>query len=492
MNSPTAHEWYAEASFFSAKGLYHAASERYQQIEAMLHDDLQLYGFSRDQLYFQQGRIALLQDADFPEAVRYFNQALEATNDVDLQVRYAIFLAHAYFKMGESDTSYRYLRGLAEMLPLATDATQGLYYANLAASQGIHGFYEPAIENVEKSYALLKDARETKHEIIWNNNKGLAYLELGDHKKAENHLLQALNLGGDQYLEPLTELSRLYLLQGRCHESVVYAERIINILWSFIVNYNKEEMARVCNLFAQLAMQMRDRLLALQLAEKSQVYYGQMGLWRQWQNMSSLMQRWQKGLVDLPHVDPWQAKVALADMQQFLHYLEVINAQEVIDPQIAKLLDVRVYYAKCFASRLGLSAQDEEDLVLASRLMDYGLTALEKEVIMDPGRSTMAMSQYKQHPSLGVLMLESVGVSPKILAIVRDHHEAMDGTGFPMGKKGSEIQYLSRVLAIVDTYAREVISDHHGHTAALTRIRDLSKTCLDADLALAFASMYAF
>jgi|SRR5579875_1956734 len=134
-----------------------------------------------------------------------------------------------------------------------------------------------------------------------------------------------------------------------------------------------------------------------------------------------------------------------------------IECEELIHKSVPRLIDVRVYYAQLFAQELNLAEQDQEDLVLASRFADYGLTALENEVVMNPRRSGVAFEQYKQHPSLSVRMVKDLNLSDRIAEIIEDHHEHYDESGYPKGKKGEAISYLARVLSLPDRYSTGIV-----------------------------------
>ena len=59
----------------------------------------------------------------------------------------------------------------------------------------------------------------------------------------------------------------------------------------------------------------------------------------------------------------------------------------------------------------------------------------------------------KQHPAEGVRLLRSMGYeSEPLLAMVRDSHEAWDGSGYPNGLRGEDIPRGARIVAVADTY----------------------------------------
>ena len=58
----------------------------------------------------------------------------------------------------------------------------------------------------------------------------------------------------------------------------------------------------------------------------------------------------------------------------------------------------------------------------------------------------------KAHPDAGVELLRPADMSPLSLSIVRDHHERMDGSGYPEGLHGTQVQEFPRIAAVADVY----------------------------------------
>lgn len=298
-----------------------------------------------------------------------------------------------------------------------------------------------------------------------------------------------MELGGRDFMEPLSELGRLCLLQNRLGESVQYAERALDVIWSSIISYNKEEVARLCNLFANIAIRMRQVDLAMSLGEKAQVLFGQLGMWRQWQNLESQLEHWAE---EQPHPSTLgdDHAISLGRIRHFLQCLEALNLQELSGSEVSNLLDVRSYYVQRFGIELELPEQDVHNLILASRFADYGLTALESEVVMDPMRSEVAFEQYKLHPSLGVKMVKALNLSDPIAAIIADHHENYDGSGYPVGKSGAQINHLSRVFRVVDRYANGIVMEDMSHFELMDDIVSKRGTTFDPEIVDAFVTMH--
>ena len=109
--------------------------------------------------------------------------------------------------------------------------------------------------------------------------------------------------------------------------------------------------------------------------------------------------------------------------------------------------------ALAIARRLDLP---EADLVVLHRgglLHDIGKLATPPEILDKPGRLTPEeRARIEQHPRDGVRILEPITHFAPLLPIVLEHHERIDGRGYPDGKAGQEIHRLARVLAVADVY----------------------------------------
>lgn len=480
-------EDFSVAKILLSKGLVHAANSLFLQLKTRITEQSNKNKIG--ELYDQIGIVYLSKFPNYKKALEYFSNAIESTDDRDARVKYTIHLSMAYGKMSEFDTCYRYLMGLADDLNGLSNQTKRMLFTNLSVIQGINGFYKESITNIERSLGILSDKTSTLNQIAWNNNKGLAYLEMGKYDKAEKHLKQAVELGGKDFMQPLSELGRLCLLQNKLAESLRYAERALDGVWSSIINYDKEEVARLCNLLAYISIKVGQVDLAIRLEEKAQVLFGQLGMWRQWQNAESQLEQWSVE-PPKPTLGKDYSAVSMHRIHHFLQCLEALNLQELGSKEISDLLDIRGYYVQRFSAELGLSGNDANDLILTSRFADYGLTALESEVVMNPTRSEIAFEQYKQHPSLGVKMAKALNLSDSIADVIIDHHENYDGSGYPNGKKGDEINYLARVFSVVDRYANGIVFDDMSHFEVVNEIIMKRGTVFDPVLVDSFARMH--
>jgi diguanylate cyclase (GGDEF)-like protein/putative nucleotidyltransferase with HDIG domain len=111
---------------------------------------------------------------------------------------------------------------------------------------------------------------------------------------------------------------------------------------------------------------------------------------------------------------------------------------------------VRVYALEV-AKDLKMDAEGMEALQAAALLHDIGKLAIPEHIVSKPGRLTPEeFEKMKIHPLVGAEILERVRFPYPVVPIVRAHHEKFDGTGYPLGLKGTQIPIGARILAAVD------------------------------------------
>lgn len=103
---------------------------------------------------------------------------------------------------------------------------------------------------------------------------------------------------------------------------------------------------------------------------------------------------------------------------------------------------------------MGYRGVELKDLVLAGLLHDVGKTQVSEALINKPARlNPSEMAEMKRHSKLGVELIQKSGtISSSIIEGVRQHHERMDGSGYPDGALGKDIHPFARIIAIADIY----------------------------------------
>lgn len=148
--------------------------------------------------------------------------------------------------------------------------------------------------------------------------------------------------------------------------------------------------------------------------------------------------------------------------------------------------------ALAFAQYLGEPIDTMQDIGTAALLHDIGLGKVPKFIVDKPGMLVDAERQVvQQHPIEGHKMLASTRqLSPKVLEIIRDHHERVDGSGYPRGIRGDAIDRATLIVAIADTYDA-MTTDQPWRKAMLPQVAltTMTKECaatLDKELVRQF------
>jgi HD-GYP domain-containing protein (c-di-GMP phosphodiesterase class II) len=154
------------------------------------------------------------------------------------------------------------------------------------------------------------------------------------------------------------------------------------------------------------------------------------------------------------------------------------------------------------AKRLGLAAAAIERLGIAASVHDIGKAAIPSAILMKAGPlSAEEMELLRTHPRQGYIALGSIGFEEPIAAIVAQHHERLDGSGYPRALRGDEIFVEARILAVADVV--EAMSSHRpyrpapGLAMALQEIergrgRLFDETVVDACLAIFRTNSFEF
>jgi PAS domain S-box-containing protein len=132
--------------------------------------------------------------------------------------------------------------------------------------------------------------------------------------------------------------------------------------------------------------------------------------------------------------------------------------------------------AEAIAAEMGLPAERIHGLRLASTVHDLGKINIPAEILSKPGKLTdLEYELIKTHPQVGYDILKPVQFPWPIAQMVLQHHERLDGSGYPNGLKGDAILPEARILAVADVV--EAMMSHRpfrpalGLDAALTEIR---------------------
>ncbi len=110
-------------------------------------------------------------------------------------------------------------------------------------------------------------------------------------------------------------------------------------------------------------------------------------------------------------------------------------------------------YAMSIGETMGLPAKELEDLKLAAILHDVGKIGVRDNVLLKEGKlDSDEYQKMNMHSEYGAQILDHVKQLKDIIPGVRNHHERIDGQGYPDHLKGEEIPLVARIIAVADTF----------------------------------------
>ncbi len=133
-----------------------------------------------------------------------------------------------------------------------------------------------------------------------------------------------------------------------------------------------------------------------------------------------------------------------------------------------------VRLAAAIAAELGLSAHRIRGLRVAGLLHDIGKIYVPAEILSRPGQLRQSeIDLLHSHPSIGYELLKGIPFEWPVADIVLQHHERMDGSGYPSRLQRDQIMQEARILAVADVV--EALSSHRPYRPALGLDRALAE-----------------
>ena len=139
---------------------------------------------------------------------------------------------------------------------------------------------------------------------------------------------------------------------------------------------------------------------------------------------------------------------------------------EMRDPYTAGHQDIVAELACAIAAELELSPERIYGLRMAGLLHDIGKICIPSEILSKPRRlSEPEFAMIKHHPQVATDILKDIDFPWPLAQIIYQHHERMDGSGYPQGLYGNQILLEARILAVADVF--ETIASHRPYRPAL-------------------------
>jgi putative nucleotidyltransferase with HDIG domain len=153
-------------------------------------------------------------------------------------------------------------------------------------------------------------------------------------------------------------------------------------------------------------------------------------------------------------------------------------------------------YARDIAERMALGVGEQRLAHLCGLVHDIGKIGLPAGLLEKPGALTLdERREMQRHSEIGEKILANVETYAEIAAVVRHHHERVDGNGYPDGVEGDKIPLLARIIGVADAY-NAMTSDRPYRDAMPTRVARLRlaqavETQFDTAVVAAFEAILA-
>lgn len=128
-------------------------------------------------------------------------------------------------------------------------------------------------------------------------------------------------------------------------------------------------------------------------------------------------------------------------------------------------------YAVRISRQLGLTSEDVDTISLGAHLHDIGKIGVSEEVLHKKGGLTEAEYRHvMEHPVIGARILGPLlRDTPRVIDIVRSHHERMDGKGLPDGIKAESLPFIVRIVSVADAFDAMTSERPYRHSLSVER-----------------------
>lgn len=161
-------------------------------------------------------------------------------------------------------------------------------------------------------------------------------------------------------------------------------------------------------------------------------------------------------------------KISLEKLHRVLHQTveSLATSLETRDPYTAGHQERVSRLARAIAKEMGLSEDQIEGVTVAGSIHDIGKIVVPSEILSKPGKiSDVEYMLIQTHSQAGYDIIKNIEFPWPVGEIILQHHERIDGSGYPQGLKGDQILLTARILAVADVV--ESIAFHRPYRAGL-------------------------
>ncbi|TSA07768.1 MAG: HD domain-containing protein [Deltaproteobacteria bacterium] len=177
--------------------------------------------------------------------------------------------------------------------------------------------------------------------------------------------------------------------------------------------------------------------------------------------------------------------------------VEVLESTMAVqDPYIVTHQQRVAQISLAVAREMGLEEQKISNLEMAARLHDFGKISVPIGILSKPGKlSVPEMAIIKGHPVTGADMLKQLTVPAYTFLTIMQHHERINGAGYPFGLSGEDILLEARILGVADVVEAIAFPRPYrtslGIETALGEISQNKGVLYDTSVVNAFTKLYS-
>ena len=172
----------------------------------------------------------------------------------------------------------------------------------------------------------------------------------------------------------------------------------------------------------------------------------------------------------------------------------LVEAIEARDPYTKQHSSRVTEFGMSIGKEMGCPDEELDLLGFSGHLHDIGKIGIPDSILLKPGPLTkQEFEAIKKHPVIGANIVGHLGLLTGEQKIILHHHERWDGKGYPDGLKGESIPFLSRILAVADTY--DAMASDRAYRGKLARevvletIKQSAGTQFDGEVVEAFLAL---
>lgn len=175
----------------------------------------------------------------------------------------------------------------------------------------------------------------------------------------------------------------------------------------------------------------------------------------------------------------WLEQQILITNEQYRLQLEsnlkiILALSRLRDPYTSNHEELVAKVALMVAEHIGISEKQRSNLRIAALIHDIGKMAIPIDILVKPTRlTTEEFMLVKTHSLVGHQIISTLAYDSEVSTIVLQHHERLDGSGYPFGTKGSAIIPCARILAASDVYV--AMSEHRPYRPALGHAKAMAE-----------------